>query len=478
VITELALFGGIREIGAQLRARTFSAVELTELALRRLETIGSKLGAVVTLTRERAMSEAHRANQELLSGKDRGPLHGIPYGLKDLVAAKGAPTSWGALPLREQVIDADATVTKRLEQAGAVLVAKLALVELAGGMGYNNPDASFTGPGRTPWNPDYWSGGSSSGSAAAVAAGLVAFAIGSETSGSILTPSAFCGVTGLRPSYGLVSRHGAMALAWTLDKLGPLARSASDCALVLAAIAGPDPEDATTSGDTFRYKAPAGKPARRFRLGVLRNAALEADADVEAGFKQAVAALHELADVETDVAFPDRPYGDAVRLIVSAEGAAALRELVESGKVKQLQDRADRARGFARLMTPAVDYIDAMRARVAMRAELDALASRYDALVAPTRTKLAPRIGEDFDAPTPGSPSQPEPKPGATHPPATIPAGNLAGLPALALPMGFGKDGLPVSLQLLGRAFSESTLVTIGDAYQQMTDFHRGRPPA
>jgi len=311
-----------------------------------------------------------------------------------------------------------------------------------------------------------------------VAAGLVAFAIGSETSGSILTPSAFCGVTGLRPSYGLVSRHGAMALAWTLDKLGPLARSASDCALVLAAIAGPDPEDATTSGDSFRYKAPAGKPARRFRLGVLKNATLEADADVEAGFKQAVAALHELADVETDVAFPERPYGDAVRLIVSAEGAAALRELVESGKVKQLQDRADRVRGFARLMTPAVDYIDAMRARVAMRAELDALVSRYDALVAPTRTKLAPRIGEDFDAPTPGSPSQPEPKPGAKHPPATIPAGNLAGLPALALPMGFGKDGLPVSLQLLGRAFSESTLVAIGDAYQQMTDFHRTKPPA
>jgi len=213
VIDETALFSGVRELGAQLRARQFSAVELAELALWRLETIGPRLGAVVTLTRERAMSEAHRANQELLAGKDRGPLHGIPYGLKDLVAAKGAPTSWGALPLREQVIDADATVAKRLEQAGAVLVAKLALVELAGGMGYNSPDASFTGPGRTPWNTDYWSGGSSSGSAAAVSAGLVAFAIGSETSGSILTPSAFCGVTGLRPSYGLVSRHGAMALA-------------------------------------------------------------------------------------------------------------------------------------------------------------------------------------------------------------------------------------------------------------------------
>src|SRR5262245_33226319 len=332
VITEDALFLGIRELGAQLRARKFTPVELAELALRRLETIGPKLGAVATVTRERALREAHRANQELLRGKDRGPLHGIPYGLKDLVAAKGAPTGWGALPLRDQTIDADATVTKRLEQAGAVLVAKLAMVELAGGMGYNSPNASFTGPGRTPWNTGYWSGGSSSGSAAAVAAGLVAFAIGSETSGSILTPSAFCGVTGLRPTYGLVSRHGAMALAWTLDKLGPLARSASDCAIVLAAIAGPDPDDATTSGDSFRYKAPAARPVRRFRLGVLRNATLESDADVERGFKQAVEALHEIADVETDVAFPDRPYGDAVRLVVSAEGAAAVREARESGK--------------------------------------------------------------------------------------------------------------------------------------------------
>jgi aspartyl-tRNA(Asn)/glutamyl-tRNA(Gln) amidotransferase subunit A len=476
VISEDALFSGIRELGAQLRARKFSAVELAELSLRRLETLGPKLGALVSLTRERAMSEAHRANQELFSGKDRGPLHGIPYGLKDLVAAKGAPTSWGALPLRDQVLDADATIVTRLEQAGAVLVGKLAMVELAGGLGYNNPDASFTGPGRTPWNPQYWSGGSSSGSGASVAAGLVPFAIGSETSGSILTPSAFCGVTGLRPSYGLVSRHGAMTVAWTLDKLGPIARSVDDCAIVLATIAGPDPRDATTSGDAFRHKPPPSRPPRRFRVGVIRNATLDCDPDVEAGFRQAVAALHELADVESDVAFPDQPYADAVRLVVSAECAAAQRELIESGRVKQLQDRADRVRGFARLMTPAVDYIDAMRARVAMRAELDALLARYDALVAPTRTRLAPKLGQDFDAPTPGSPPQPEPQPGAPRPPATIAAGNLAGLPALALPMGFAADGRPVSLQLLGRAFGEATLIALGIAYQQTTDWHRKRP--
>jgi aspartyl-tRNA(Asn)/glutamyl-tRNA(Gln) amidotransferase subunit A len=479
VIGEDALFSPIQELGAQLKARKVSAIELTELALRRLETLGPKLGAVVTVTRERALSQAHRANQELLAGKHRGPLHGIPYGVKDLLATKGIPTSWGAEPLREQLLDYDATVVRRLEEAGAVLVAKLAMVELAGGMGYNSPDASFTGACRTPWNTGYWSGGSSSGPAAAVAAGLVPFAIGSETSGSILTPAAFCGVTGLRPSYGLVSRHGAMALCWTLDKLGPLARSAFDCATVLAAIAGPDPLDPTT-GESFEYRPGETKrraSGKRFRIGVVRHATVGTDSDVEASFKQALAVLREVADVEEDVPLPDLPYGDAVRLVVAAEGAAALRDLIESGQLKQLQDRADRVRGFARLMTPAADYIDAMRARVAMRAQLDALLSRYDALVAPTRTRPAPPIGQDFDAPTPGSPPTPEPRPDAKRPPATIPAGNLAGLPAIALPMGFAKDRLPVSLQLLGRAFSERTLVGLATAYQEMTDWHQKRPP-
>ena len=283
-------------------------------------------------------------------------------------------------------------------------------------------------------------------------------------------------MSGLRPSYGLVSRHGAMALAWTLDKLGPLARSVDDCAIVLAAVAGPDPRDPTTTGDSFLHKPLPARPARRFRVGVLRHAGVGTEPDVESSFREAKDALGDVADLDEDVAFPDLPYADAVRLIVAAEGAAALRELVESGRVEQLQDRADRVRGFARLAIPAVDYIDAMRARVAMRAELDALLSRYDALAAPTRTRLAPPVGQDFDAPTPGTPPQPEP--GAPRPLATIAAGNLAGLPALALPMGFGRDGLPASLQLIGRAFSEATLVALGAAYQHATEWHRKRPPA
>jgi aspartyl-tRNA(Asn)/glutamyl-tRNA(Gln) amidotransferase subunit A len=479
MIGEEVLFSGIREIGAHLRARRLSAVDLAEMSLRRLETIGPRLGAVVTVTRERALAQAHRANQEILAGKDRGALHGIPYGVKDLLATKGVPTTWGAEPLRGQVFDFDATVVRRLEEAGAVLVAKLAMVELAGAFGYDNPDASFTGPGRTPWNPEFWSGGSSSGSAAAVAAGLVAFAIGSETVGSILTPAAFCGVSGLRPTYGLVSRHGAMALSWTLDKLGPIARSADDCALVLAAVAGPDPEDPAT-GESFRYRdkpAKRGRPGHRFRVGVPRNAAVGADPDVLSRFKDALSALRDVADVEDDVPFPDLPYREAAGVIVDGEGASALRELIESGKVKQLRDKSDRVGGYAMLVTRAADYLDAMRARVRMRAELDALLSRHDALVAPTRLGLAPPIGRDFSAPAPGAPAPPEPAKDAPRPPATIPAGNLAGLPAIAVPMGFGRDRLPVSLQLLGRAFSEETLVALADAYQDMTDWHRQRPP-
>jgi aspartyl-tRNA(Asn)/glutamyl-tRNA(Gln) amidotransferase subunit A len=479
MIGEEVLFSSLREIGAHLRAKRVSAVELAEWSLRRLEAIGPKLGAVVTVTRDRALAQAHRANQELLAGRDRGPLHGIPYGAKDLLATKGIPTTWGAEPLRGQVFDEDATVVQRLEEAGAVLVAKLAMVELAGGLGYNNPDASFTGPGRTPWNTDYWSGGSSSGSAAAVAAGLVPFAIGSETSGSIMTPAAFCGVTGLRPTYGLVSRHGAMALCWTLDKLGVLAHGADDCGIVLSAIAGPDPQDPAT-GESFRYRErppKSGRPGQRFKVGVLRDATVDTDPDVQSHFAQALAALRDVADLESDVAFPDLPYREAVGTIVDAEGAAAFRDLIESGKVKQLRDASDRVGGYAMMMTRAVDYVDAMRARVVMRAELDGLLSRYDALVAPSRARLAPPIGRDFDAPAPGSPPAPEPAPGAPRAPATIPAGNLAGLPAVAVPMGFGKDRLPTSLQLLGRAFSEDTLLALAAAYQEMTDWHRRRPP-
>src|SRR5580765_4559173 len=251
------LYTPVRALAARVKSKKLTSVKLTETCLERLDTLGPKLNAVVTVMRESAMAEAKAADAEIAKGKYKGPLHGIPFGVKDLLATKGVPTTWGAEPYRNQVFDHDATVVKKLRDAGAVLCAKLAMVELAGGMGYNHADASFTGPGLNPWNTAFWSGGSSSGPGAAVGAGLVPFAIGSETSGSILTPSAYCGVTGLRPTYGMVSRHGAMALCWTLDKLGPMARCADDCALVLSAIAGADQLDESASKRGFVYRGRA-----------------------------------------------------------------------------------------------------------------------------------------------------------------------------------------------------------------------------
>jgi aspartyl-tRNA(Asn)/glutamyl-tRNA(Gln) amidotransferase subunit A len=465
------LFQPVRALGAMLRAGKVTSVDLTQLSLQRLETFGPRLGALATLMRDRAVAEARARDEEARAGRWRGPLHGIPYGAKDLLATRGVPTTWGAEPSRRQMFDYDATVIERLREAGAVLVAKLAMVELAGGMGYNNPDASYTGPGRSPWNAAYWSGGSSSGSGAATAAGLVAFAIGSETSGSILTPAAFCGLSGLRPTYGLVSRHGAMALCWTLDKLGPMCRTADDCGLVLAAMAGQDSRDPTTVPGIFDYTP--GPRAGRPRIGVVRNATARCQPEVQAAFERSVAALRTFADVTEDVEFPDLPYGPAVGIIVDAEGSAAFRDLIESGNLRQLREKSDRWGGYPMMMTLAADYIDAMRARVPMRKALDDLLGRYDALVTPTRTAVAPPIGYDFDKP-------PQPSPPAAAdapaPPATIPAGNLAGLPALCVPNGFGRHGLPTSLQFLGRAFSEATLLHLGGRYQDATGWHLKRP--
>ena len=236
-------FASIRELAAKLRAKDVTSVHLATYFLDRLEKLGPVYNAVATVTRELALNQAKQADEELKSGRDRGLLHGIPYGVKDLLATRGIPTSWGAPPLKDQMIDEDATVVIRLREAGAVLCAKLSMVELAGGFGYKQANASATGPGLNAWDKTCWSGGSSSGPGSAVGAGLVPFAIGSETWGSIMTPAGYNGIAGMRPTYGRVSRHGAMALSWTMDKLGPMCRTADDCGLVLNAIAGPDELD-------------------------------------------------------------------------------------------------------------------------------------------------------------------------------------------------------------------------------------------
>src|SRR5215213_3823508 len=387
-ISEDTLYLSVRELGRMIRAREISSAGLTEAYIERLEKVGPRLGAVVTVTREPAMREARAADREIRAGRYRGPLHGIPYGAKDLVATKGIPTTWGAEPYKNQVLDHDATVVTRLREAGAVLIAKLAMVELAGGFGYNNADASFTGPGRTPWNLEYWSGGSSSGPGAATAAGLVAFAIGSETSGSIITPAAFCGVSGLRPTYGRVSRHGAMALSWSLDKLGPMCRTADDCGLVLAAIAGRDPLDPTSASRAFAYpEADAAARtrkgnARRFKVGIIKGSFDRVQPEVKKNFEESVAVIRRFAQVDEAVEFPDMPFGPVVGTIVSAEGASAFRDLIESGRAAELRAVSDRWGGYAASMVLAVDYLQAMRIRGPMKRTMDALYSKYDALVA------------------------------------------------------------------------------------------------
>ncbi|HYG11689.1 MAG TPA: amidase, partial [Pyrinomonadaceae bacterium] len=442
MLTEDTFYSSVVELAAQIRARKLSPVELTEGYLARLERFGARLGAVAAVMRESALREARQAEREIRAGRYKGVLHGIPYGAKDLLATREAPTTWGATPYKNQRFDYDATVVRKLRDAGAILCAKLAMVELAGGMGYNQADASLTGACRTPWNTDYWSGGSSSGPGAAVAAGLVAFAIGSETSGSIITPAAFCGVSGLRPTYGMVSRHGAMALCWTLDKLGPMCRTAADAGYVLAAIAGRDPLDASSQRSNFHYPSIPARKKATIRVAVMKDSYEKAQKEVRENFLAALEVLKR-ADkrvrVEMDVKLPDYPYGAAVGTIVDAEGAAAFRDLIESGGVRELASPQGRIGGYSASLVTAVDYLHAMRMRVPMRSAWSEFFRRHDLLVAPSRATVAYPVSKTFDQAWPGI--------GASSP---IGASNLVGVPAISVPNGFGQEGLPTGIQFIG----------------------------
>lgn len=457
-------FLSIVELGRLLRQKKASATELATYFLDRLERIGPRFNAVVTVTRERALAEAAQSDREIKAGKWRGPLHGIPYGVKDLLATKDYPTTWGAEPYRQQKFDYDATVIERLGAAGAVLVAKLAMVELAGGMGYNQANASFTGPGKTPWNPGYWSGGSSSGPGAAVAAGLVPFAIGSETSGSILTPAAFCGVTGLRPTYGAVSRHGAMALAWTMDKLGPLGRSAEDCGIVLAMIAGKDPKDPSSVG--LNMQTMAESPTKRYRLGIPKGADKDIQPEVAANFRQGLKVLEDRVEVIEDVELPDLPYGAVGGMIIAAEGASAFDDLLKDGRLAQLTAPEDRTGGYPALAVSAPDYLRALRARRPMQRALDDFLKKFDALAVPTRTTVATPLDKPFR----------DGWPGVTGGANLIGPTNVVGVPGISVPNGFGVQNLPTGLSFAARAFDEGKLIALGRLYQERTDWHRRQP--
>jgi aspartyl-tRNA(Asn)/glutamyl-tRNA(Gln) amidotransferase subunit A len=467
------LYAPVSELAAQIRARKLSPVELTEAYLQRLETVGRRLNAVAYVMRETALKEARAAEDEIKRGRYRGPLHGIPYGAKDLCATREAPTTWGATPYKEQRFDYDATVVTRLREAGAILIGKLAMIELAGGMGYNQADASWTGACRTPWNTGFWSGGSSSGPGAATASACVAFAIGSETSGSIITPAAFCGLSGLRPTYGAVSRHGAMALSWTLDKLGPMCRSAQDAGLVLSVIAGRDPLDPTSraSEQLPRYSKEGRllnprRERRLLRVGVLKDSYEKTQPEVSKNFLASVEVLKRFAAVEMDVRLPDFPYGPSVGTIVDAEGASAFRELIESGRVAELASPEGRVGGFAASLVTAVDYLHAMRLRAPMRRAWAEMFKKVDVLAAPSRATVSYPVDKTFDKAYPGI--------GATSP---IGAANLVGVPAISVPNGFGQNGLPTGIQLVGPAWSERELLELTVAYQTETDWHARRPP-
>jgi aspartyl-tRNA(Asn)/glutamyl-tRNA(Gln) amidotransferase subunit A len=465
------LFTPVQDLSKQIREKKLSPVALVETSLARLDTKGRSLNAVATLAGQEAMDRAREAEKEIRAGRWRGPLHGIPYGAKDLLATKTMPTTWGAEPYRNQKFDYDATVIARLEKAGAILTAKLSMVELAGGMGYNNADAAWSGPGLNAWNKGYWSGGSSSGPGSAVSAGLVCFAIGSETVGSILTPSAFSGVTGLRPTYGLVSRHGAMALCWTLDKLGPMARTAEDCAAVLAAIAGRDPAD-PTSVDAPKPRRPAA--ARRLKIGIPKSVADWTQPEVSKNFEASIKVLETFAEVQRDIVLPDLPFGLMTGPIVGAEGAAAFLDLIESGGLKDLRSKNDRV-GYSGIMTAAVDYIQALRLRERARGPMNKLFEEFDAVAAPTRPTVALPIGMDFDKAFPEL-NEGRPRDFVSPIGTLIQAGNAVGFPALSVPNGFGREGLPTGLQLLAGPFREDVLVQVGRDFQSRTDFHVKRP--
>jgi Asp-tRNA(Asn)/Glu-tRNA(Gln) amidotransferase A subunit family amidase len=491
-VDELA-FASVRELAELVRTKRVSASALTEMYLERLKHYDATLKFTVTLTEERARAQAKEADREIAAGKYRGPLHGLPWGAKDLLAVKGYPTTWGAGGFEKQMLDENATVVQRLDAAGAVLVAKLTLGALAEG------DVWFGGKTRNPWNPAQGSSGSSAGPASATAAGCVAFSIGSETLGSISSPSTRCGCTGLRPTFGLVPRTGAMALSWSMDKLGPICRSVEDCALVLSAIYGRDGKDRAVKNAAFNWDAELDW--QKLRIGYLKSDFERAPQPQEEAQKEELAAteeekkkrearrkrreafherskydrrfseaalakLREMGVALIPVEMPKFPYDPMVAML-TAEAAAAFDELTRSGRDKLLtaQSADDWPNTFrsARFI-PAVEYIQASRAR---RLAMDAVAKVFDAvdvIVAPTGSEQ-------------------------------LVVTNLTGHPALILPNGFrgddapkplaedngeddniGGPGTPVSLTFLGNLYREAELLVFARAYQEATGFHHKHP--
>jgi aspartyl-tRNA(Asn)/glutamyl-tRNA(Gln) amidotransferase subunit A len=447
-------FSSIKQIGTALRKRDVSSVELTELFLSRLETLGREHNAVAEVTREPAMSQAKVAD----ASEPTGPLHGIPFGVKDLLATKGIPTRWGSPGHVDQVFDYDASVVTRLQDAGGVLVSKLEMIELAGGGSYNQADASRMGPCLSAWDKSLWAGGSSSGSGAATALGCVPYSIGTETSGSIVCPSAFNGCTGFRPTYGRVSRYGSMALCWSLDKIGPMARSVEDAAIVLKAIAGHDPKDATTLRQPLKLSPRGPKP----RIGLLKETFQENDApEAEAAYHNVIETLRKFGYEFVDIELPVMPYGLAVSLIVDAEGASAHEQFLRSDRLKLLQDPHQVAGFTAALETKAVDYLWAMRLR-SEALKTNAIWDTCDCFFIPAYYHRAVSASMTFERSWFKMGDRDEPS-------------NLLGWPAVAFPVGFEK-GSPLGGQIIAPCFREDVCYRVVRDFQRNSDVHLKHP--
>ena len=430
----------VEQLSSLIYNRDVTSRQLTEFFLRRLKEHDPTLHCVITLTEERALAQADAMDAELAAGKYRGPLHGIPYGAKDLLAAKGYPTTWGAAPYKDQNIDVDAAVIEQLDEAGAVLVAKLTLGALAWG------DVWYGEMTRNPWNPETGSSGSSAGSASAVSAGLVPFAIGTETLGSIVSPSTVCGTTGLRPTYGRVSRHGAMALSWTMDKIGPITRSATDAGLVLAAIAHYDPRDAHCIEAGFQYAWPTA-PARGTRIGYLKSVM-----DGEYPFKsQDSTVLVRLRELGYELVPIELPAAPPIRYILSVEAAAAFEDLTRSGRDDELTRQVRNAwpNVFRSAhFVPAVAYVQGNRLRRKLMEDLD-------------------RVLEEADIDVYVNPSWHS---------SSLFITNLTGHPCISVPNGFNAEGTPTSVTFTGRLFGEQAIVNAAAAFQGATDWDERHP--
>ncbi|NIM19879.1 MAG: amidase [Candidatus Latescibacteria bacterium] len=433
-------FYSVRDLAELLRKRKISSVELTRMYIERLKKYGPKLECVITITEDLALEQARRADAEIAEGKYRGYLHGIPYGAKDLLAVKGYETTWGAVPYKDQVIDENATIIKKLEEAGAVLAAKLTLGALAWG------DVWYGGKTRNPWNLEQGSSGSSAGSASATAAGLVAFSIGTETWGSIVSPSTRCGTTGMRPTYGRVSRTGAMALSWSMDKIGPICRSVEDCALVFDAIVGPDGVDQTLMDIPFNYNHAID--LKSLRIGYLEKL-FEAEYADSATDAATLEKLKELGANLIPVDLPEYPV-EALAFILSAEAAAAFDDLTRSGRddlmVRQIKNAWPNVFRSSRLI-PAVEYIQANRVRYMIIQEMQRLFDKIDVYVAPS-------FGGN-----------------------NLLLTNLTGHPCVVLPNGFDEEGRPVSISFIGKLYDEATLLAVAKVYQDATGFDKMHPP-